>query len=413
MTYGWRLPFKSRARDNGPTFSTQVIVQKGDSNNSIVSASDNDSLSDIMKDSIMMDRDDDTEDNNCSAADDHRSAITHESNMSSLTGGQRSSHATNTTVIYYSPRQKGESLMTKRGQPTETTAASSVNSSNSKMSLGRSEASTGRDYFDESTIGMTFSQETTSTTKSSITDRSHEGGGNSSAKSAVKSLSKRNQNGSSSSSHMKWKKLRKHAPRLARMGQNVLVKNSNHVRLPYGLSKYEVLVDVKLDKRVQSSSYVGKKVQKALQEELRTSYCCLKDDNPCFVLKVEIVLVADGTLSQSMLDGDSVVGLTELGCIWSLRKSAATSARKPKAESFDDKDQKGPKDHSYHFFEGGLVAEYEDVGYGFTDILFGNNKGEQCLLETLVPRLANAIVSKIGGSTSGAGSDMVIDQVEV
>ena len=314
-----------------------------------------------------MDRNDDN--NYGDPTDDYRSAISHISTVSSLTGGNKSSHSTKTNTIYYSPRQTGDRM---KENAISSVHSKSVDDGNNKMSLGRSDASQGRDYYDISTIGTS----TVGTSQETMSSVSHTGS------SSMKSNTSLNQR----KSRMKWKRLRKHAPRLARMGQNIIVK-SNHLHLPRELSKYEVFVDVKIDSRARSSSYLEDKIKSTLKEELQASYCCMKDDNPFLILKVDVVLLADGSLSQSMLDGNAVVGLVELGCIWQLRKAS-------------DRESKD-------YFEAGLISEYEDVGYGITDMLF-QSKGEQCLLENLAPRLAKGIVSKIGTSDAE-----IVDKAEV
>jgi hypothetical protein len=189
----------------------------------------------------------------------------------------------------------------------------------------------------------------------------------------------------STNSRMKFESLRQEARRLARMGQNVRVQN--HFRLPAHMDLSEICVQVQIDPRARAypSGDVGmlkypgshwkfeERIKTAVQEELRTIYTCDVDDDPLFLLEVVIVSLTDGSVLRTLRDSEGVVGLAELACVWHLHV-------------VDHPDEE--------YFEGGLSVEYEDIGYGISDIF--KSKGEECLLKRLAPRMARRIVSRIG-----------------
>jgi hypothetical protein len=191
--------------------------------------------------------------------------------------------------------------------------------------------------------------------------------------------------GESTNSRMKFESLRQEARRLARMGQNVRVQN--HFRLPAHMDLSEICVQVQIDPRARAYSsdaagmlrYPGshwkfeERIKMAVQDELQTIYTCNVDDDPLFLLEVVIVSLTDGSVLRTLRDSEGVLGLAELACVWHLHV-------------VDHPDEE--------YFEGGLSVEYEDIGYGISDIFKSN--GEECLLKRLAPRMASRIVSRIG-----------------
>jgi hypothetical protein len=163
---------------------------------------------------------------------------------------------------------------------------------------------------------------------------------------------------------------------LARMGHNASLKNK--CRLPRDILKSDIHVQVDIDERARAKkATIGQRrteesIKDAIRDDLQTVYSA-SAESAKLVLCIVIVLMADGSLVRALWDYDGVAGLAEVGLVWRLFEA-------------DD----------LRVYEGGLVVQSEDVGSSLYD--FFRNKGRRCLLDKLVPRAANEIMSQIGDS---------------
>jgi hypothetical protein len=163
---------------------------------------------------------------------------------------------------------------------------------------------------------------------------------------------------------------------LARMGHNASLKNK--CRLPRDILKSDIHVQVDIDERARAKkATIGQRrteesIKDAIRDDLQTVYSATAESAK-LVLCIVIVLMADGSLVRALWDDDGVAGLAEVGLVWRLFEA-------------DD----------LRVYEGGLVVQSEDVGPSLYD--FFRNKGRRCLLDKLVPRVANDIMSRIGDS---------------
>jgi hypothetical protein len=164
--------------------------------------------------------------------------------------------------------------------------------------------------------------------------------------------------------------------RLARVGDNAICKTI--YKLAKGVSKSDIhVLTTDMDERARGKSKSRKleeSVQTAITEDLRMVYSASAQDAK-FILATVIVLFTDGSLSRTLWDSEGVAGLAEIGLVWRLFEA-----------------------DNLKVYGGGLVVKKKDVGYGIWDVFA--NKGQACLLESLVPRVANGIMSRIGDSNS-------------
>lgn len=164
---------------------------------------------------------------------------------------------------------------------------------------------------------------------------------------------------------------------LARLGNNAACKNI--YKLAKGVSKNDIhVLTTDIDDRARGKSKSRQleesSIQTAITEDLRMVYSASAQDAK-YILATVIVLLTDGSLSQTFWDPESVAGLAEIGLVWRLFEA-----------------------DNLKVYGGGLVVQRKDSGYGIWDVFA--NKGQACLLETLVPRVANGIMSRIGDSNS-------------
>lgn len=163
---------------------------------------------------------------------------------------------------------------------------------------------------------------------------------------------------------------------LARLGHNAACKNI--YKLEKGVSTSDIhVLPTDMDERGRGKSkskQLEESVQIAITEDLRVVYSASVQDAK-FILATVIVLLTDGSLSHTFWDTEGVAGLAEIGLVWRLFEADTLKV-----------------------YGGGLVVQKKDVGYGIWDVFA--NKGQLCLLKTLVPRVADGIMSRIGDSNS-------------
>jgi hypothetical protein len=159
---------------------------------------------------------------------------------------------------------------------------------------------------------------------------------------------------------------------LARLGHNATLKSK--CRLPKNVLKSDIHVDVDIDERARNPGQrrLEDNILEDIQDDLATVYSASKDSAK-LVLCIVIVVLTDGSLSRILYDSYGVAGLAEIGLVWRL---------------FEADDLK--------VYEGGLVVQRQDFGYSVLDLL--RFRGRSCLLDKLVPRVANDVMSRIGGA---------------
>jgi hypothetical protein len=159
---------------------------------------------------------------------------------------------------------------------------------------------------------------------------------------------------------------------LARLGKNATLKSK--CRLPSNVLKSDIHVIVDIDERARNPNQreLEENILEAIKDDLATVYSA-SNDSAKLVLCIVIVLLTDGSLSRIFWDSYGVAGLAEIGLVWRL---------------FEADDLK--------VYEGGLVVQLQDFGYSVLD--FFRFQGRACLLDKLVPRVANDVMSRIGGA---------------
>lgn len=159
--------------------------------------------------------------------------------------------------------------------------------------------------------------------------------------------------------------------RLARLGRNATLRNKR--RLPVSINKADIHVQVDIDERAlcDSTRELGDIVRHAIQDDLATVYSA-DAESAKLTLCIVIVVMADGSFYRSLTDQDAVMGLAEIGLVWRLFEA-------------DD----------LTVYDGGLVVQTEEVANSLLDIIFLLTRGRGCLLNRLVPRVANGIMSRI------------------
>lgn len=166
--------------------------------------------------------------------------------------------------------------------------------------------------------------------------------------------------------------------RYARLGRNATIKDK--CRLPPNISKADIHVQVDIDERARSSSRILRTdnhnleevIQEAIRDDLSAVYSADAKSAKLF-LCVVIVVMADGSFFRTLSDRDNVIGLAEIGLVWRL---------------FDADD--------LSVFNGGLIVKTEEVATSLFDLMMIlPTRGRDCLLNRLVPRVANDIMSRI------------------
>jgi hypothetical protein len=160
--------------------------------------------------------------------------------------------------------------------------------------------------------------------------------------------------------------------RVARLGRNASIKDK--CQLPPNISKTDIYVQVDIDEGATSSRKCGKLdevIKEAIHDDLSAVYSADSKSAKLF-LCVVIVVMTDGSFLRTLSDRDGVIGLAEIGLVWRL---------------FDADD--------LTVFNGGLVVKTKEVATGLFDLMIIPNRGRQCLLNRLVPRVANDIMSRI------------------
>jgi hypothetical protein len=92
-------------------------------------------------------------------------------------------------------------------------------------------------------------------------------------------------------------------------------------------------------------------------------------------LCIVIVAMSDGSLWKSLLDWEGVIGQAEIGLVWRLFEADNLTV-----------------------YGGGLIVQTEQVSTSMFDFVSMTNDGKECLLNRLVPRVANDVVSRIADS---------------
>ena len=113
-------------------------------------------------------------------------------------------------------------------------------------------------------------------------------------------------------------------------------------------------------------------VKEAIRDDLQSVYYAT-EASAKLILCIVIVVMNDGSLSRALLDSEHVAGFAEIGLVWRL---------------FGADDLK--------VYEGGLLVQTEDFEYSFLDLF--QSTGRECLMEKLVPRVANNIATRLGES---------------
>lgn len=161
---------------------------------------------------------------------------------------------------------------------------------------------------------------------------------------------------------------------LIRLGRNATVKKK--YRLPSSISKDDIYVQVDFDESVRSNHNreMEQIVQDAIRDDLKAVYCA-DAESAKLCLCIVIVAMSDGSLWRSLLEWDGVIGLAEIGLVWRLFEADNLTV-----------------------YGGGLVVQSEQVGTNIMDFISMTNDGKECLLNRLVPRIANDVVSRIADS---------------
>lgn len=125
----------------------------------------------------------------------------------------------------------------------------------------------------------------------------------------------------------------------------------------------------------QATSRTSRKLEgmitEAIRDDLSAVYSADSESAKLF-LCVVVVVMADGSILSTLSDKESVIGLVEIGLVWHL---------------FDGDD--------LTVFNGGLVVKTEEVSTSLFDFITIPNRGRHCLLDRLVPRVTNEIMSRI------------------
>jgi hypothetical protein len=184
------------------------------------------------------------------------------------------------------------------------------------------------------------------------------------------SASKSNNSGESSMAKLSF--MLDEVRHLARLGRNATLKSK--CRLPSNVLKSDIHVHVDIDERARNPGQrpLEENILEAIKDDLSTVYSASKDSAK-LVLCIVIVVLTDGSLSRIFWDSDGVAGLAEIGLTWRL---------------FEAEDLK--------VYEGGLLVQRQDFGYSVLD--FFRFQGRALLLDKLVPRVANDVMSRIGGA---------------
>jgi hypothetical protein len=159
--------------------------------------------------------------------------------------------------------------------------------------------------------------------------------------------------------------------RLARLGRNASIRDT--CQLPETISKADIHVQVDIDERSRSKN--GGKLEEGIKEAIRDDLSAVyssDSESAKLFLCVVVVVMADGSFLRSLSDRYGVIGLAEIGLVWRL---------------FDADD--------LTVFNGGLVVKTEEVATGIFDLIILPTRGRRCLLDRLVPRVANDIMSRI------------------
>jgi hypothetical protein len=165
---------------------------------------------------------------------------------------------------------------------------------------------------------------------------------------------------------------------LARMGRNATLRTDNV--LPRNTIKGDIFVHVDIDDRVRAKANSAQHkmedvIVAAIRDDLKTVYSATSQDEAELVLCIVVVVLTDGSMTRSYWHDSKygIAGLAEIGLVWQLFEADTLKV-----------------------FGGGLITQREDYGFGLLD--FFQNRGEQCLVDKLAPRVANAVMSRIGGS---------------
>lgn len=161
---------------------------------------------------------------------------------------------------------------------------------------------------------------------------------------------------------------------LVRLGRNATVKKK--CRLPSSISKDDIYVQVDFDESARSSHNreMEQIVQDAIRDDLKAVYSANAESAKLF-LCIVIVAMSDGSLWKSLLDWEGVIGQAEIGLVWRLFEADNLTV-----------------------YGGGLVVQTEQVSTSIFDFVSMTNDGKECLLNRLVPRVANDLVSRIADS---------------
>ena len=165
---------------------------------------------------------------------------------------------------------------------------------------------------------------------------------------------------------------------LARMGHNAQLKKK--CSLPKNIAKSDIHVHVDFDERARGKTLTStggqrrleESVKEAIRDDLQSVYSAT-EASAKLILCIVIVVMNDGSLSRALLDSEHVAGFAEIGLVWRL---------------FGADDLK--------VYEGGLLVQTEDFEYSFLDLF--QSTGRECLMEKLVPRVANNIATRLGES---------------
>ena len=169
--------------------------------------------------------------------------------------------------------------------------------------------------------------------------------------------------------------------RLARLGRNATIRKK--CRLPASISKADIHVQLDIDEcaRAGSSGGLEETIRDAIQDDLSTVYSA-DARSAKLILCIVVVVVADGSFLRTLSDRDGVIGLAEIGLAWRLFEA-------------DD----------LTVYDGGLVVQTEEVATRILDFITFTNTGRACLLNRLVPRVANDIMSRI----ADANEDLLVE----
>lgn len=168
---------------------------------------------------------------------------------------------------------------------------------------------------------------------------------------------------------------------LARMGQPAALRQT--YSLPNHIKKSDIFVSVDIDygsasasmKRRLNQVQLEEQIKDAIRDDLQAVYSATNKESAKLILCIVVVLVTDGSLTRSIMDSDGVAGLAEIGLVWRLFEPDGLKV-----------------------YNGGLEVQSEDFGYHLAELFV--NRGQQCLFDKLVPRVANSIMSRIGESNT-------------